>query len=208
MTSFLCNFMRSNRGENKVLANIPHVKIFVQEMFNHENKVLWISLAKTRHVLTGQIPPATTTPGSRTTIVWSIIPIQVPVKGNGPVKNFVMCKLWPWPWQYDPESSSWYDCLIYYQDPTWQWGVMAKHGFWFICAQWPWPWETCPWVKVMTHPWVMDNSCVKYYPDPTSEEGVLARIHWPGYWVIVHCDLDIRDMTFIQGHDTLLGHGQ
>ena len=27
------------------------------------------------------------------------------------------------------------------------------------------------WVKVMTHPWVMDNNCVKYYPaypDPTN----------------------------------------
>ena len=24
-----------------------------------------------------------------------------------------------------------------------------------------------PWVKVMTHPWVMDSNCVKYYPDPT-----------------------------------------
>ena len=25
--------------------------------------------------------------------------------------------------------------------------------------------ETCPWVNVITHPWVMDNNCVKYYPD-------------------------------------------
>ena len=25
--------------------------------------------------------------------------------------------------------------------------------------------EIWPWVKVMTHPWVMNNNCVKYYPD-------------------------------------------
>ena len=33
---------------------------------------------------------------------------------------------------------------------------------------------------------------------------------WPGhrYLVCVHCDLDLRDMTLGQGHDTPLGHGQ
>ena len=30
-------------------------------------------------------------------------------------------------------------------------------------------------VKVMTHPWVMDNNCVKYYPDPTWQWRVMAR---------------------------------
>ena len=35
--------------------------------------------------------------------------------------------------------------------------------------------EIWPWVKVMTHPWVMDNNCVKYYPDPTWQWGVMAR---------------------------------
>ena len=49
--------------------------------------------------------------------------------------------------------------------------------------------ELWPWVKVMTHPWVMDNNCVKYYPNPT-------------------CDLDLGDMTLGQGHDTPLGHRQ
>ena len=32
-----------------------------------------------------------------------------------------------------------------------------------------------PWVKVMTHPWVMDNNCVKLYPDRTREYKVIAR---------------------------------
>ena len=114
--------------------------------------------------------------------------------------------------------------------------------------------EIWPWVKVMTHPWVMDNNCVKYYPDPTWQWGVMARIRissmcalwpwpwrydfgsrswhtlaswttivwniiqiqlgseelWPGhgYPVCVHCDLDLGDMTLGQGHDTPLGHGQ
>ena len=31
------------------------------------------------------------------------------------------------------------------------------------------------WVKVMTHPWVMNNNYVKYYPDPTEQWGVMAR---------------------------------
>ena len=35
--------------------------------------------------------------------------------------------------------------------------------------------EIWPWVKFMTHPWVMDNDCVKYYPDPTWQRGVMAR---------------------------------
>ena len=33
---------------------------------------------------------------------------------------------------------------------------------------------------------------------------------WPGhrFWVGVHCDLGLRDVTLGQGHDTPLGHGQ
>ena len=34
--------------------------------------------------------------------------------------------------------------------------------------------EIWPWVKVMTHPWVMDNNCVKLYPDQTREYEVMA----------------------------------
>ena len=117
--------------------------------------------------------------------------------------------------------------------------------------------EIWPWVKVMTHPWVMDNNCVKYYPDPTWQWGVIARTRissigalWPWPWrydlgsrswrswhtlgswtaivwnviqiiigseelrpghgfpLCVHCDLDLGDMTLGQSHDTPLGHGQ
>ena len=49
--------------------------------------------------------------------------------------------------------------------------------------------EIWPWVKIMTHPWVIDNNCVKYYPDPTWQWGVIARTRissmcalWPWPW--------------------------
>ena len=49
--------------------------------------------------------------------------------------------------------------------------------------------EMWPWVKVMTHPWVMDNNCVWYYPDPTWQCGVMAQTQilvicalWPWRW--------------------------
>ena len=35
--------------------------------------------------------------------------------------------------------------------------------------------EIGPFVKVMTHPRVMDNNCVKYYPDPTKGLEDMAR---------------------------------
>ena len=41
---------------------------------------------------------------------------------------------------------------------------------------------------------------MKYYPDPTWAFGIEEL--WPGhgFWVCVHCNLDLGDMT--------LGHGQ
>ena len=51
---------------------------------------------------------------------------------------------------------------MYYQDPTWQRGVM--YG----------PDMDCGYVCTVTltsemSPWVMDNNCVKYNPDRSSE---------------------------------------
>ena len=61
-------------------------------------------------------------------------------------------------------------------------------GFQYVCTV-TLTLEIWPWVKVMTHPWVMDNNCVKYYPDPTWQWGVLARTRissmcalWPWPW--------------------------
>ena len=111
-----------------------------------------------------------------------------------------ICALWPWakvmthPWVMDNNG------VKYHSDPTWQWGVMAQTPNLGTCAPLPCPWRypdltwlwevmawtsilaVCtmtltiwPWVKVMTHPWVMDNNCVKYYPDPTWQWEVMAR---------------------------------
>ena len=44
--------------------------------------------------------------------------------------------------------------------------------------------EVWPWVKVMIHPLVMDNNCVKYYPDPTWQWGVMARTQILGMCVL------------------------
>ena len=48
------------------------------------------------------------------------------------------------------------------------------HGFGYVCIV-TMTSEIWPWVKVITHLWVMDNNCVKYYPDPTWQWGVMAR---------------------------------
>ena len=183
---------------------------------------------------------------SWTTIVWNIIQIQLGSEELiGPDTDFQnMCtvtltlEIWPWvkvmthPWVMDN------NCVKYYQDPTWQWGAMARTPISCMCALWPWPWrydlgsrswhtlaswttivwniiqiqlgseeligpdtdfqnmctvtltlEIWPWVKVMTHPWVMDNNCVKYYQDPTWQWGAMARTPiscmcalWPWPW--------------------------
>ena len=142
-----------------------------------------------------------------------------------------LVKVMTHPWVMDN------NCVKYYPDPTWQWGVMARTRNLGMCALWPWPWrltlgqshdtplghgqqlceilsrynmavrsycpdtdfgyvctvtltlEIWPLVKVMTHPRVMDNNCVKYYPDPTWQWGVIDRTRilgmcalWPWPW--------------------------
>ena len=76
--------------------------------------------------------------------------------------------LWPWPWRYDLGSRSWHI--------LWSWTIISRsdkglrsYGPDTMAL------EIWPWVKVMTHPLVMDNNCVKYYPDPTCQWRVMAR---------------------------------
>ena len=79
------------------------------------------------------------------------------------------------------------------------------------------------WVKVMTHPWVMDNNCVKYYLDPTWQRGVMARTRilgmcalwpWPrrydlgsrswhilGSWTIHVCEILSRSNLAVRSYD-------
>ena len=45
--------------------------------------------------------------------------------------------------------------------------------FWYVCTV-TLPFEIWPWVKVMIHPWVMNNNCVKY-PDRTRWQELIAQ---------------------------------
>ena len=129
------------------------------------------------------------------------------VRNYGPDTDFrYMCtvtltlEIWLWvkvmthPWVVDN------NCVKYYQDPTWKWGAMAwtwilgvhcdldLMDFWYMCTV-TLTLEIWLKVKVMTHPWVVDNNCVKYYPDPTWKWGTIARtrifgtcVLWPWPW--------------------------
>ena len=57
----------------------------------------------------------------------------------------------------------------------------------------------------MIHPLVMTISVWNIIQIKLGSEEL-----WPGhgFWVCVHCDLDLADMTLGQGHDTPLGHEQ
>ena len=117
------------------------------------------------------------------------------VRSYGPDTDFqyvctvtLTLEIWPWVKVLTNPSVTDNKCVIYYQDPTWQWGVMARTRISGICALWPWL-EILPLVNVMTHPWDMDNNCVKYYPDPIWQWGVMARTRissmcalWPWPW--------------------------
>ena len=155
------------------------------------------------------------------------------------------------------------NCVKYYPDPTWHWGVMARTRIFGMCALWPWPqiydldsrswhtlwsWTTIVWNIIQIgqgdkklwpghnvnrrterqtdrrmdrqtdregDSYIPPKLCLRGYNNiqiqlgseelwPGSEE------LWPGHGVrvCVLCDLDLGDMTFGQGHDTSLGHGQ
>ena len=64
---------------------------------------------------------------------------------------------------------------------------------WLTMAIWPW-------VKVKKHPWDIDNNCVNY--NPRCQWKIMHRHE---FLLPVHCDLDLKDITLEQGHDTPLG---
>ena len=133
---------------------------------------------------------------SWTTIVWNIIQIK---HGSE--------ELWP-----GHGFSAWLHCDLDLGDMT-----LGTQGVWHTLG--PWKTIVCnifqikhgskelleiwPWVKVMTHPWVKDNNCVKYYPDPTRQWGVIARTRILGL-----CSMWPWNWRYDLGHDTPLGHGQ
>ena len=82
---------------------------------------------------------------------------------------------------------------------------MARIRISSICALWPWPlrydlgskswhtlglWRTIVWYIIQIQ---LDS------------EELLPR---HGFWVCVHCDLDLGNMTLSKSHDTPLGHGK
>ena len=140
-----------------------------------------------RHVLNGQIPPATTTPVSWTTIKWSIIPIKFNSKELWPRNRFqvnVHCDLdlgdMTLGQSHDTSLShgkQLFEILSRSNMVVMSYGPDTAFGY--VCTV-TLTLEVWSWVKVMTHPWVMDNNCVKYYPDPTWQWGVMARTRISG----------------------------
>ena len=118
---------------------------------------------------------------------------------------FAMCKLWSWPWGYDPESRSWCDCVIDYQDPTWQWWVMARTRIFSVYALWPLPWR----YELGSRSWhTLGSWTTVAWNIIQIQHGSEELWTGHGFWVCVHCDLDLGDMTLCQDHDTPSGHGQ
>ena len=97
------------------------------------------------------------------------------------------------------------NCVKYYPDPTWQWGVMAWTRISSMCALWPWPWRYDLGSRSWHTLWSWTIIVWNIIEIKLGSEEV-----WPGYGfpVCVHCELDLGDMTLGQGHDTPLGHGQ
>ena len=62
----------------------------------------------------------------------------------------------------------------------------SDRGFGYVCTV-TLTLQICHWDKVMTHPWVMDNKCLKYYQVPTWQWGVMVQTQifgtlWPWPW--------------------------
>ena len=135
---------------------------------------------------------------------------NISVRSYGPDTEFgYMCtvtltlEIWPWlkvmtwPWVMDN------NCVKYYPDQTWQWGVVAWTQIFGMWALWPWrydlgsrSWHTLGSWKIS----VWNIIQIPLYNDEL----------WPvdRFSVYAHCDPDLGDMTLCQGHDTPLVHGQ
>ena len=149
---------------------------------------------------------------------------------------FGMYALWPLPLRYDLGSKSWHAHWSWKTivDLMLSRSNMATRSngpdtdFRYMCnvtltlAIWPW-------TMVMTHPWVMDKNCVLYdilckliiviLPIKYAQKKIVWNIikiqygsqelwPWHAFWLCVHIDLDLGDMTLVQGLHTSLGHRQ
>ena len=102
------------------------------------------------------------------------------MKGNGLEKKNLSCvncdlDLGDMSLSQGHDTIAWYIIKIQLgSDNLW-----PGHGFGNVCTV-TMNSEIWPWVKVMTHPSVIDNKCVKYYPAPTWQWRVMARTRISG----------------------------
>ena len=145
------------------------------------------------------------------TMAWYIIKIQLssdilwPRHGFGYVCTLTMTsEIWPWikvvthTWVMDNN-------FMKYQDPTWQWGVIALTRILGMCALWPWPQR----YDLGSRLWhILRSLTISVWNVIQIQLGSKEFWPWHGFWVCAHCDLDLGDMTLGHGHDTSLGHRQ
>ena len=95
-----------------------------------------------------------------------------------------------------------HNCVKFYPDPTWQWGVMVLKRILCMCALWPWLWRydlsSRSWYTLGPKAIIVLNIQIQHCSEKL----------WSGngFGVCVLADLDIGDMTLVQGHNIPLGH--
>ena len=120
--------------------------------------------------------------GSWTTIVWNIIQIQLGSEELWPGHGFPVCvhcdldlgDMTLGQGHDTPLGHGQQLCEILSRSNLAVRSYGPDTDFQYVCTV-TLTLEIWPWVKVMTHPWVMDNNCVKLYPDRTREYEVMAR---------------------------------
>ena len=187
-TVLSCN-MYENLGKN---SSVNTVGV-------HVVPILW------RHVLRGQIPPQQQSRVRDNNCVKHKPHPIYPWNMMVPKQIFAICKLWPWPWWYDPESRSWLhsgiQCIlcrsnmaVRSNDPNMVLGIFTL---------WPWPWRydlgLMSWQTLVLWTTIVWNIQIQLGNEEL----------WPGHGfsIYVHCELGLGEMNLGQGNDTHLGCG-
>ena len=126
----------------------------------------------------GEPPPPTPTLGLWTTIVWNII--QIKLRNEEPGHRFWVCvhcdlalgDMTLGQGHDTPLGHGQQLCEILSRSHLAVRSYGPDRDFEYMCTV---TLEIWPCVKVMTHPWVVENNCVKYYPDPTWQWGVMTQ---------------------------------
>ena len=113
-------------------------------------------------------------------------------------------EIWPWVTVVTHHWVMNNNRVKYYQVQLGTEELWPGHGF-LVFVHWPWPWRynlgSRSWHTLRLWTTIVWN--IIQIQLGTEEL-------WPGheFLVFVHYDLDLRDITWGQGHDTPLGHGQ